>query len=283
MSFTKATLETAMNNLAKAGKIFSNESQFQFDLVWELREMGYDVELEVLSADCAPSEFSKLEKKERKKYYTDIIIRDDENYIAIELKYKTPDKGVMLYTTNIGNYYVFPQGAENISSYLYWKDVERLESLVHKKVPLNFDSNKKVYKGYAVLLTNDKKYWDVKCYDPCSLAREFFPFDGRQVENEKLCWHVKLDGLSGKVMDGRKARKNGIGFIDERVDTEAAAKTYYKEKVEEHYPIEIKGNYQCDWKDFDCGITKVSGIDKTGKQMPKNISDYSFSYLLLEV
>ena len=81
MSFTKATLETAMNKLAQAGKIFSNESQFQFDLAWELRKMGFDVELEVLSADCTPSQFAALPKEDKKRYYPDTVIKDDNEFI----------------------------------------------------------------------------------------------------------------------------------------------------------------------------------------------------------
>ena len=41
MSFTKKVLQTAIKNLAKEGKIFSNESQFQLDLAWELKNKDF--------------------------------------------------------------------------------------------------------------------------------------------------------------------------------------------------------------------------------------------------
>lgn len=50
MSFTKKELQTAIENLAKEGKIFSNESQFQLDLAWELKKQNFVVELGGLSA-----------------------------------------------------------------------------------------------------------------------------------------------------------------------------------------------------------------------------------------
>lgn len=283
MSFTKATLETAMNKLAQAGKIFSNESQFQFDLAWELRKMGFDVELEVLSADCTPSQFAALPKEDKKRYYTDIVIKDDNEFIAIELKYKTPDKGVMHYTTGSGDYYVFPQGAENISSYLYWKDVERLESLVYKKVPLNFNNTNYVKKGYAILLTNDKFYKFGNKRQAInggfgSLAKEFFTIDGTTVSGTRY-WYIKVDAYVNRV--SANAPLSG-GVVIKRIDTMADIKKYQKKKEDLAW-IDLSGEYLCNWQNYCCDITNVSGIDKTGKQMLKNISDYSFSYLLLEV
>ena len=181
MSFTKVTLETAINTLASKGKIYSNESQFQFDLAWELRKQGLNIELEVLSANCTPDRFANLPKEERKKYYSDIVVKDGDEYIAIELKYKTPDVGRLIrYECNGKNHYLAAQGAENMNSYLFWKDVERLENMVIHEIPLNFDGSKKIKKGYAVLLTNDSFYWDENNRG-VSLANAFFLTKGREV------------------------------------------------------------------------------------------------------
>lgn len=224
MNFTKNILETAIKKLASKGKIYSNESQFQFDLAWELRKQGFDVELEMLSV--SQSYVKKLSKEERKKAYTDIVIKDGTDYIAIELKYKTPETDdIMCYVANNEKVYLFPQGADNIGVYLYWKDIERLEMLVNGMIPLNFDANKKVIKGYAVLLANDKKYWDNKKHRnlPSSLAREFYPIDGRAV-NGRSCYYVGVNsngervkggwGQSGKIkLIPKKRRTNTIQKI----------------------------------------------------------------------
>ena len=229
MSFTKGTLETAINNLAKDGKIFSNESQFQFELAWELKKMGFDVELEVLSADCSIGGFVGLSKEETKKQYTDIIVKDDEGYKAIELKYKTKDlqKGVYIYTNHAGEHYVFSQGALNEGAYLFWKDVQRLEKLVAGIVPLNFDKDKKVSKGYVILMTNDCGYWKSRApwsgY-PSSLSKEFFPYDGYRPISP-LCKWIYVDA-SGNLVVGKGTGhpKGASGCI--RIGSEAASRYY---------------------------------------------------------
>ena len=153
MSFTKQKLQAAIQNLAKDGKIFSNESQFQLDLAWELKKQGFHVELEVLTANVDLSQFASLPKEKREKYYIDIVVKDEDGYIAIELKYKTPRTGkLMRYKCNNENHYLAAQGAENIDSYLYWKDVERLEKMMIKGIPLNFDKRKMIKKDMRCCL-----------------------------------------------------------------------------------------------------------------------------------
>ena len=273
MNFTKNTLETSIKNLASKGKIYSNESQFQFDLAWELRKQGFDVELEMLSV--SQSYVKKLSKEERKKAYTDIVIKDGTDYIAIELKYKTPETDdIMCYVANNEKVYLFPQGADNIGAYLYWKNIERLEMLVNGMIPLNFDANKKVIKGYAVLLTNDKKYWDNKKHRnlPSSLAREFYPIDGRAV-NGRLCYYVGVNSNGERVKGGWGAKRQ------DKIDTEEKAHKYYPKDKEakEHYPVEIKGNYTCNWETY---LNKLTCKLSNGKQEPKGDE---FRYLILEI
>lgn len=79
----------------------------------------------------------------------------------------------MCYHCNRKAYYLAAQGAENANSYLFWKDVERLEKMVGGQC-LNFDSSKAVKKGYAILLTNDKLYWEGN-KKGASVAQAFFP------------------------------------------------------------------------------------------------------------
>lgn len=273
MAFTKKTLNDTIQALAKQNKIYSNESQFQFDLAWELRGKGFQVELEALSVSQAAAK--QLSKEERKKAYTDIIVKDGDGYIAIELKYKTPEtKDIMCYDINGVKTYLFSQGAENLGSYLYWKDIERLEMLVNGMIPLNFDADKKVIKGYAVLLTNDKKYWDNKKHRnlPSSLAREFYLIDGRAV-NGRLCYYVGVNSNGARVKGGWGATRQ------DKIDTEEKAHQYYPKDKEakEHYPIEIKDNYTCDWKTY---LNKLTCKLLNGKLEPKGDE---FRYLILEI
>lgn len=272
MAFTKKTLNDTIQALAKQNKIYSNESQFQFDLAWELRGKGFQVELEALSVSQAAAK--QLSKEERKKAYTDIIVKDGDGYIAIELKYKTPEtKDIMCYDINGVKTYLFSQGAENLGSYLYWKDVERLEKLVNGHVPLNFGVEKKVVKGYAVLLTNAEKYWNkgVQKSFATGLAREFFPIDGETFDHP-LCYHIGLNP------DGTRKKGKG-GKIPCRIDSSAVADKYFsgKKDAKAHYPVGIKGKYTCNWETYLDGLTckLLNGNPyKKGNE---------FKYLILEV
>ena len=64
-------VKLAIDELAAEGKIFSNERQFQLELVMKLKYKGFDVELEVVSSDKSFDEFQKLSKEDREKLYTD--------------------------------------------------------------------------------------------------------------------------------------------------------------------------------------------------------------------
>lgn len=291
--FNATILHEAIQELAKAGRIYSNEAQFQFELAWKLKEKGFDVELEVLSAAGTIGKFVGLPKEEKEKQYTDIIVKDEEGYIAIELKFKTKNLlgGVYKYTNTVGDHYVFSQGASNVGAYLFWEDIQRLEKMVTGEIPLNFDDSKfdeskKVKKGYAVLMTNDSIYWERRApfsgY-PGSLCGEFYPSEG-YTPKSPLCRWIYLD-KSGGVVKG--CPKGAVGPI--RIETVADAEKYiglykgrYYKKPSQYYPIELTGTYTCNWEKYDCQISKVEKIDKKGK-ITVLIPIPEFKYLLLEV
>lgn len=279
MIFSKIVLQQAINNLAATGKVYSNESQFQFDLAWELSKSGFCVELEVLSCNKLITDFVKLKKDEKQKYYTDIIVKDEDgSYVAIELKYKTVEENIE-YATQSGKWIAFSQGAENQGAYYFWKDVQRLEDLVNNKVPLNFNDSKRVSRGYAVLLTNSSKYWN---YNSTSTAREFFPAGGQTFAHD-LCWYIKYDTVNNVRVDGK--RKIG-GNIREIELTDAKKVKKYKtakEKTADRLPIKLAGSYTIgnnDWIKYDCGITVCSVISGKANNNSKNDE---FKYLIVEV
>ncbi len=279
MNFTKNTLETSIKNLASKGKIYSNESQFQFDLARELSEFGFCVEFEVLSCNIPITSFVKLDKNGKKKYYTDIVVKDDEgNYVAIELKYKTLEANIE-YTTQFGKRIVFSQGAENKGAYYFWKDVQRLEDLVNNKVPLNFDNSKRVLRGYAVMLTNSSKFWD---YNSSSTAREFFPAIGQTFAND-LCWYAKYNTTNNQHVHGKTSIGGSISEI--RLNCAQKVKQYKPQKgtVDDYSPIGLKGSYTIgnnDWIKYNCGIKAWKDI--SGGSNGKHGYD-EFKYLIIEI
>lgn len=146
-SFDRAALYGIIDSLGKAGKIYENEVQFQFDLAWEIRKLFVcTVYLEELTSVVGG-----------KKSYTDIVLDDGKIRIAIELKYKTAK-------LQDGTHYLKEQGATDLGRYDYLRDIHRLEELVgttsifvpeRKKI----DLFRKCDKGFAVFLTNDEAYW----------------------------------------------------------------------------------------------------------------------------
>jgi hypothetical protein len=203
MALTISTLKKIINEFAKEGKIFSNEAQFQFELAWALKEMGYDVQLEVLSGKIN-NEIESIEDK----MYTDIVVtdKDKKELYAIELKYKTaaPSNGKFIRYSCDGkpDLYTFSQGAYDFGSYDFLKDVERIEKLVlnrNDKIPFNFGfGNKEIAKGFAIILTNEWLYWkDRETTD--QVYKDFYILDN----NTK-------SGTLGQVDDSRGERKDQI-------------------------------------------------------------------------
>lgn len=270
MNFDKNTLENAINKLAEGGKIFSNERQFQLELAMQLQRMNFEVEMEVVSSDKGYEAFKTLHKEEREKLYTDIVVKQPNGkYIAIELKYKTPQKHYM-YKNNNGNSITFAQGASDLGSVLFWEDIRRIESFADSTIRLNFDDNKIVEKGYAILLTNEKDYWEgKKCSD--SLCKEFFPVD-KQTKSGDLHWYVKVDKESNKRVSGRtkKEKCNIVQVTEENADEYKDYVNKDKIVTKDVSPIKLKGSYKCVWNKYNVEIFNKEEVPE-------------FRYLLLEV
>lgn len=90
-----------------------------------------------------------------KELYIDIVVRKDNEYVAIELKYPTSKISEPLerFGEQLTKDHVTllkEHSAHNLVQYRFWKDVRRLE-LLKKRFP-------SVKKGFAILLTNDLSY-----------------------------------------------------------------------------------------------------------------------------
>ena len=235
-------LNEIFENMGGEEKGFSNEAQLQYELALRLKDYNIvkNVELEVLSTNLSFEDFQKIEcdiKKE--KYYTDIIVDLGKNkYVAIELKFKTPeyknDEGkerIRKHTTTKGKvFYTCSQGAENEGSYYFWKDVERLEKFTNNKkdenrLLLNFDTSKMVKQKFAILMTNSKKYWTREGFRN-SINKHFFPIESNKDSIEK-------NEFSGELVYNTRGNNK-----------ENKNEKNKKEK------ITLSGRYTCNWKDY---------------------------------
>lgn len=185
MTITRDIIIDIINSFAYEGKLFSNERQFQLEFAWRLREKGYTVLLEVLE-DSA------------EKNYVDIVVELDENqYVAIELKYTTMQKKL---DYHIGGkiIHTYSQGAGDERRYEYLKDIQRIEKLMNKKNVFE-QKNAHVVKGYAIIMTNDgysmKDGEDTK-YKEIALNRN------RKLPNKEMSFEVGKKNKSPIVLEG---------------------------------------------------------------------------------
>ena len=105
-------INTAITELQKKRKVFCSEADFQLELAWILKEQNpnYHVRLEYV-----PS-FNK-------KMHIDIVLLNDNEFIPIELKYKTKYCDIDIENEH---YSLANHGAQDVGKYLYLKDIYRI-------------------------------------------------------------------------------------------------------------------------------------------------------------
>ena len=138
---TIADIHHCLHTLSQKRPFFVSEADFQHCFALELENYGFSVFLE----------FPITHVGTKKVSYIDLVVWDNDGKTChpIEFKYKT--KAVQCYGLPIHN--PFPlktHSATDINRYLFWKDVFRIEQIMH---PLH--SNR----GYVIFLTNDDNYW----------------------------------------------------------------------------------------------------------------------------
>ncbi len=176
--------------LERNTKLFFNERDFQMHLATYLLGSGkYD---EVFVEYYVPK--SELPKTELEGYvwgselYLDIVVRKGDEYLPIELKYKTKsvEKEILRFGESIKGIEVLKnQSAQNLGKYNFWKDVRRLE-LVRNRF-----SN--IRNGIAVFFTNDKYY--LKASAENSGVSPFNMNEG--VHDKKKSWKSDLSCAKG--------------------------------------------------------------------------------------
>lgn len=183
-NLNKIDINVLVNELARNNEdVYESEAQFQFDLAWLINEKYKDliVKLELVTATTYVN--NKL-----KRIYTDIVVLDnDGEFIAIELKYKTK-------ASEYNGVKLLNHGATDLGRFDYLWDIHRLELLKEKSCK-NYEFNeklKKCVKCFAILLTNESKYWRTCENGNNSLYKNFCISEQDEIiKNKKLTWHKK--------------------------------------------------------------------------------------------
>lgn len=212
-SFDKIALEGVINSFAASNRIFNCEAQFQFELAQEIKnQFNCKVLFEGLSR-----------KNGEKRFFTDIILYDDKEVVAIELKYKTASLSTTLpYLPGKKCLDLANHGAVDLGRYDYLLDIERIQKIVDSASAKDENVIISCNKGYAVILTNEKKYWD---------------------------------GLPNNTIDA------DLFFTQQTKIVKKGMHDWKKSSVPPFYPKTVAGsfrangltmnnNYPCDWKDY---------------------------------
>lgn len=232
-------LTEILTKLGKEKNIFHSEAQFQFELAWILQEQcKCKAKLEELSVLISKKRENKKSKEQIQKIYTDIMLEDESGYrIAIELKYKTASLG----SAN-SDIFLLNHGAVDLGRYDFLWDVNRVELLIDQNSSsFRNDSDteltirKPCNKGFAILLTNEKKYWEsVPNHRKITIDNQF-KFG---IQNKNNLGH-----LLQKELDWRR---------DDNEYTSAIKGTFRAQ------PIILNHVYAYEWKDY-CNLEMPNG------------------------
>lgn len=186
-------VKSALDNLTKSRPIFHSEADFQHALAWELQRgnTAASIRLEKQISLVGP------------RVHLDLLYQAPGEELAIELKYKTR----LLQLSHEGEMYSLRnQSAQDIGRHDFIKDVQRLE---------NFVLDHPGASGVAVILTNDRTYWN-ETKKSSAVDSAFRIHEGRVLQGS-LTW-------GGDASDGTKANREE--------------------------PLVLKDRYQMQWSDY---------------------------------
>ena len=222
--------------------IFHSEAQFQFELAWILqKQCKCKVKLEELSVLISKKKENEKSDEQIQKLYTDIMLEDESGYrIAIELKYKTASFG----SAN-SDIFLLNHGAVDLGRYDFLWDVNRVELLLDQNISsFSNESDTKLTirkpcnKGFAILLTNEKKYW------------EGVPNHGKTTIDNQFKIGIQNKNNTGHLL------QNKLDWRRDNNEYTSAIKGTFRAQ-----PINLNKTYTYEWKDY-CNLEKQNGIFK---------------------
>jgi hypothetical protein len=191
-SSSDISIERMIQALKDKRPIFHSEADFQHALAWEIHL-------------AHPSASIRLEINPNiggRRRHLDILARDGNSVCAIELKYKTRSFETRY---NDEEFRLQNHGAQDIGRYDFVKDVIRLEEFI-ASYPHAI--------GYAIVLTNDDRYWKASARDN-NVDALFHLHDGRVLEGE-LGWSASAGAgtTRGRELALRLAGRHLIEWLD---------------------------------------------------------------------
>ena len=251
-------MDNIMKNLSESRPIFHSEADFQFALAWEImrqKKNNCEIRLEYPVTVKKESKSQPLDadnsKQQEERWYIDIVVKikrktGEWDWIPIELKYKTcipknvKESFEVKTNKDIESYHMKNQGAQDISRYLFWKDVHRIEILENDELRNEFlidEKQRELHwrKGYVIFLTNDSQFWNNPLVDKNSnqekgtIYSQFSMKPGKTVNNTILKWNWE----NKKPIDCQEGNNSN--------------QSHWTSNYQE---IKIKGEYKIEWKKY---------------------------------
>lgn len=175
------TMIKILEELKEKRPVFCSEADFQFELAGTIRDYLKEKNYKNVQVLL---EYYQLYESISHPIYIDILIIIDGYWYPIELKYKTKgnsNKNITLKYSDAGYEFGLKNHlAQNINCYKYLYDIKRIEE-VKKNVPM-------FKKGYAIMLTNDGRYWEGPQTDDC-IYSDFYIKENTVIPgNKELKW-----------------------------------------------------------------------------------------------
>ncbi len=137
-------LYAILADLSSKRPFFYSEMDFQFCLGWALQEEYNKEVIFEKRFDLPAGQAGNTQRQ-----YIDIILRDGEHFIPIELKYKT--KKAVVREKDGRDYTLLDQSAQDLGCYHFVRDIARIEGM--KREP-------GFIRGFTIILTNDPYYYE---------------------------------------------------------------------------------------------------------------------------
>ena len=170
-TMTKADIKSLIEALAKERKLFWSEADFQFAFAWKIQQRFPNAKVRLERGFPLP--------ESTKTAYVDIWVEIADKKFPIELKYKTRTYTAMDKTGE--RITLKTHSAWDVGRHSYLKDIERIEQ---------YRSADGFERGFAIMLTNDKHYYDPKFAPSGTTDEDFVIHDGTVIHgHHEMVWH----------------------------------------------------------------------------------------------
>lgn len=219
--------ETSIIELQKERPIFHSEDDLKLALALKIKENNPQFEIRLERPIDIEMIYRNGEKKIVRAPIDMIVIDINGDTYPIELKYKTKKANILF---NEENYILAEQGAADTGRFSFRKDIFRIEK--YKSKNLNYK------RGYVLILTNDKSYFEKNVFENDNLDKHFSFHNGMIINRSDLSWNYNKMDITKFILN----ENNTLCDIQ--------SKKHWTCKPEYFFKLDLLEDYEITWEDF---------------------------------